>query len=61
MNLDTIDILAKFCKKAKLFKKIEAMASGKRINTTENRSVLHTALRLPKDHSLTIEGVDIVK
>ena len=37
-----------------------AMFSGGRINSTENRSVLHTALRLPQNAVLNVEGVDIV-
>ncbi len=38
----------------------DAMFAGERINTTENRSVLHTALRLPADAHLEVEGVDVV-
>jgi len=37
-----------------------AMFAGERINVTENRSVLHTALRLPKDATLVVEGTDVV-
>jgi glucose-6-phosphate isomerase len=38
---------------------IEAMFIGERINTTEQRSVLHTALRIPRGGSLIVEGVDV--
>jgi glucose-6-phosphate isomerase len=38
----------------------EAMFRGDRINITENRSVLHTALRRPKGDRLVVEGVDVV-
>ncbi|MCI7550999.1 MAG: glucose-6-phosphate isomerase [Actinomycetaceae bacterium] len=38
----------------------DAMLRGDRINVTENRSVLHTALRRRKDDSLDVEGVDVV-
>ncbi len=38
----------------------QAMFAGDRINVTENRSVLHTALRLPSSASLTVEGQDVV-
>ena len=38
----------------------EAMFDGERINITEDRSVLHTALRLPKEASLVVDGVDVV-
>ncbi|AVM63241.1 MULTISPECIES: glucose-6-phosphate isomerase [Dietzia] len=37
-----------------------AMFRGDRINTTEDRSVLHTALRLPADAELVVDGSDVV-
>ncbi len=36
------------------------MLTGSHINTTENRAVLHTALRLPRESALIVDGVDIV-
>ena len=36
------------------------MFRGDRINTTENRSVLHVALRMPRERSLIVDGVDVV-
>ncbi len=38
----------------------EAMFAGERVNVTEDRSVLHTALRRPRTDSLTVEGSDVV-
>src|SRR5262249_2393277 len=38
----------------------DAMFRGERINVSENRSVLHVALRMPKDDSLLVDGVDVV-
>ncbi|MCL1840399.1 MAG: glucose-6-phosphate isomerase [Propionibacteriaceae bacterium] len=38
----------------------EAMFTGQHINTTEDRAVLHTALRLPADASLVVDGTDVV-
>ncbi|PFG17844.1 glucose-6-phosphate isomerase [Propionicimonas paludicola] len=38
----------------------DAMLAGERINVTENRSVLHTALRRPATDSLVVDGVDVV-
>ncbi|MFZ2625781.1 MAG: glucose-6-phosphate isomerase [Propionibacterium sp.] len=38
----------------------DAMFSGAKINTTENRSVLHTALRAPADAHLEVDGADVV-
>ena len=37
-----------------------AMFSGEKINTTEGRAVLHTALRKPAGDQLIVEGVDVV-
>ena len=39
----------------------EAMFRGDRINVSENRAVLHVALRMPRDRSLVVDGVDVVK
>ena len=39
----------------------DAMFAGERINVTENRSVLHTALRRPKGDVLEVDGVDVVE
>jgi glucose-6-phosphate isomerase len=38
----------------------DAMFRGDRINATEDRSVLHTALRLPADATLEVDGTDVV-
>ena len=38
----------------------DAMFAGERINVTENRAVLHTALRRPRTDSLIVDGVDVV-
>ena len=38
----------------------DAMFDGTHINVTEDRAVLHTALRLPADASLTVDGQDVV-
>ncbi|NYI77926.1 glucose-6-phosphate isomerase [Nocardioides panzhihuensis] len=38
----------------------DAMLAGERINVTEDRAVLHTALRLPADASLVVDGTDVV-
>src|SRR3546814_12876978 len=37
-----------------------AMFAGERINRTEDRSVLHVALRMPKGERLEVDGVDVV-
>ncbi len=40
--------------------RIEAMATGERINVTESRAVLHTALRAPAGAKIEVDGVDVV-
>ena len=46
---DTIPLLTALARRAGLPERIEAMFSGEHINTSEDRAVLHTALRLPDD------------
>ena len=38
----------------------DAMFAGEKINVTENRSVLHVALRMPRDETLEVDGQDVV-
>jgi glucose-6-phosphate isomerase len=38
----------------------DAMLRGERVNVTEDRAVLHTALRLPREASLVVDGTDVV-
>ncbi|RLN17313.1 glucose-6-phosphate isomerase, cytosolic [Panicum miliaceum] len=45
---------------AKLKEKIEKMFKGEKINSTENRSVLHVALRAPRDAVINSDGVNVV-
>ncbi len=54
----TVEALVALANAAGLKDKIEAMYSGEHINSTEDRAVLHTALRLPKGSSLTVDGQD---
>jgi glucose-6-phosphate isomerase len=57
---ETIALLTELAGQCGLPERIEAMFTGQRINTTENRSVLHVALRLPREASLIVEGTDVV-
>jgi len=57
---DTLPLLAALARAAGLPERTEAMFSGEHINTSENRAVLHTALRLPRDASLQVDGQDVV-
>jgi glucose-6-phosphate isomerase len=57
---DTLPLLTALARRAGLPERTEAMFAGKHINTSENRAVLHTALRLPRDASLVVDGQDVV-
>jgi glucose-6-phosphate isomerase len=57
---ETMALLVQLATSSGLPERIEAMFAGERINTTENRSVLHVALRLPADASLIVDGTDVV-
>jgi len=56
----TMELLLQLASKRKLEEKIKAMFAGARINTTENRAVLHTALRAPKNANIQFEGRNVV-
>ncbi|WP_394200141.1 glucose-6-phosphate isomerase [Shewanella waksmanii] len=56
----TLDLLFSLAKQTHLSDKIAAMFSGKIINNTEQRAVLHTALRATADQQVFVDGVDIV-
>lgn len=57
---DTRDLLIELAKECGLKQAIEAMFNGEKINVTEGRAVLHTALRNPKRSGLLVEGHDIL-
>jgi glucose-6-phosphate isomerase len=57
---ETVDLLVALAEASGLSERTEAMFSGERINTSENRSVLHIALRMPAGRSLIVDGVDVV-
>lgn len=56
----TLDLLLQLTKEANLTAKIEDMFTGKIINTTEQRAVLHTALRNPQNTSINVDGVNVM-
>ena len=56
----TIADLVSLANSAGLRERIDAMFRGDKINITENRAVLHTALRAPRSASLKVDGVDVV-
>jgi len=57
---ETLGLLVDLAKAAGLEAKRDAMFSGVHINTSEDRAVLHTALRLPKGAELVVDGQDVV-
>ena len=57
---ETIALLLALAEECGLRERTEAMFRGERINRSENRSVLHVALRMPKGESLVVDGVDVV-
>jgi glucose-6-phosphate isomerase len=61
INDDTIGLLTALTDECGMPARREAMFRGDRINVSENRSVLHVALRMPRDRSLVVDGVDVVK
>ncbi|KAA8528637.1 hypothetical protein F0562_035992 [Nyssa sinensis] len=59
-TLDTIDKLFKLAEAACLKQKINRMFNGERVNSTENRSVLHVALRASRDAVIHSDGKNVV-
>ena len=57
---ETLSLLVDLAKAAGLEWRRDAMFSGEHINTSEDRAVLHTALRLPRDAKLRVDGQDVV-
>jgi len=57
---ETIKLLVALAEASGLRASIEAMFSGEKINLTENRAVLHTALRAPKNKSVIVDGADVI-
>jgi glucose-6-phosphate isomerase len=56
----TLDLLFQLAEQRGLRSKIEAMFRGDKINITENRAVLHVALRAPKNTSIVVDGKNVV-
>jgi glucose-6-phosphate isomerase len=57
---ETLRLLVALAEDCGVPERREAMFRGERINVTENRPVLHVALRLPRDASLVLDGEDVV-
>jgi len=57
---ETLKLFVQLAEESGLKAKIDAMFHGDKINITENRAVLHVALRAPKTESILVDGVDVV-
>ena len=57
---ETLRLLLQLAEESGLRERIDAMFRGEKINISENRSVLHVALRAPKGESIVVDGEDVV-
>jgi glucose-6-phosphate isomerase len=57
---ETVRLLLSLAESADLRDRIKAMFTGEKINRTEDRAVLHTALRAPRDARVTVDGENII-
>ena len=60
VDRQTLTLLVDLARAANLESRRDAMFAGEHINTSENRAVLHTALRLPRDATLSVDGQNVV-
>ncbi len=57
---ETLKLLVQLAEESGLRAKIDAMFAGQKINISENRAVLHVALRAPKDATIVVDGQNVV-
>src|SRR5665213_3552809 len=57
---ETLKLLVGLAEQSGLRERTEAMFTGEKINITEDRAVLHVALRAPKGEQIFVDGVDVV-
>jgi glucose-6-phosphate isomerase len=57
---ETLALLIELAQESQVEQRRDAMMRGELINVSEHRAVLHVALRMPKDTSLLVDGVDVV-
>jgi glucose-6-phosphate isomerase len=58
---ETVMLLGELARQRQLEDRREAMFAGQHINVSEDRAVLHVALRMPRERSLIVDGVDVVR
>ncbi|MFT5963190.1 MAG: glucose-6-phosphate isomerase, partial [Burkholderiaceae bacterium] len=59
IDATTLDLLLTLARERGVEDQRSQLFAGKKINTTEQRAVLHTALRAPADHALRLDGQDV--
>ena len=59
INAETVQLLLNLARECQVEEQREAMFKGERINVTEGRAVLHTALRAPRGNSIMTDGQDV--
>ena len=57
---ESLDLLMQLAEESGLRARIDAMFAGEKINVTENRAVLHVALRAPRGTSIVVDGENVV-
>src|SRR5262249_42309885 len=57
---ETLNLLLKLAEETDLRARIDAMFRGEKINSTEKRAVLHTALRAPRGATIVVDGENVV-
>nr|WP_271209413.1 glucose-6-phosphate isomerase [Rhodococcus wratislaviensis]GLK33949.1 glucose-6-phosphate isomerase [Rhodococcus wratislaviensis] len=60
VTYETLGLLLDLAREAAVEERRDAMFSGAHINTSEDRAVLHTALRIPRDGGLIVDGQDVI-
>jgi glucose-6-phosphate isomerase len=60
INAETLKLLVQLARESDLGGRIKAMFKGEKINITENRAVLHTALRAPRNSKIFVDGKNVV-
>jgi glucose-6-phosphate isomerase len=58
---ETVILLGELARERGVEQRREAMFAGEHINVSEDRAVLHVALRMPRERSLIVDGVDVVR
>jgi glucose-6-phosphate isomerase len=61
ITADTVGLLLALARECELQRRRDAMFAGEHINVSEDRPVLHVALRMPRERSLVVDGTDVVR